>query len=337
LDRFLLARIYLDSLDNEIKPRKIRSILKGFRKHVAESGEAQRLEVLRHAYDQAMERINEQNPSHRELAKQVLSWITCTKRPLNTAELQHALTVEAGDLTLAEDDLLQIDDMVAICAGLVTVDEESNIIRLVHFTTQEYFEQTQALWFPSAEEDISTICVTYLSFNQFESGPCQTDVDFNKRLRSNPLYDYAARNWGHHARQASKLIPDVIDFLGRRHQVEASSQVLLASRWNCQSFPRQLTPLHLVAYFGVKEVTRNLLEKTVDIDVRDTNSRTPLSWAAERGHDAIVQFLLATGKVDVDSMDSDGRTALSYAAEQGHEAIVQFLLATGKVDVDSKD
>ena len=44
---------------------------------------------------------------------------------------------------LDEENLPEIEDMVSVCAGLVTIDEESNIIRLVHYTTQEYFERTQ--------------------------------------------------------------------------------------------------------------------------------------------------------------------------------------------------
>ena len=61
-----------------------------------------------------------------------------------------------------------------MCAELVTVDEESDIVRLVHNTMQEYFEQTQNRWFPNAVVKVTTICVTYLSFSVFESGFCQT-------------------------------------------------------------------------------------------------------------------------------------------------------------------
>jgi hypothetical protein len=46
-------------------------------------------------------------------------------------------------------------------------------------------------------------CVTYLSFDAFETGFCQTDEEFEARLQLNALYDYAARHWGHHARAAS--------------------------------------------------------------------------------------------------------------------------------------
>ncbi|KAF2188897.1 hypothetical protein K469DRAFT_72762, partial [Zopfia rhizophila CBS 207.26] len=52
-------------------------------------------------------------------------------------------------------------------------------------------------------------------------------VGFAERLRSNRLYDYASRNWAHHARGASTSIPDIISFLQRKAQADASSQALL--------------------------------------------------------------------------------------------------------------
>ncbi len=57
--------------------------------------------------------------------------------------------------------------------------------------------------------------------------------------------------------------------------------------------------------------------------------QTPLSWAAENGHEAVVQQLLAKG-ADIETKDTwYGRTPLSWAAENGHEAVVQQLLAKG--------
>ena len=242
-----------------------------------------------------MDRINGQKPGLKNLAIEVLQWISCAMRPLSTVELQHALAVELGQPALDEENLPQIEDMVSVCAGLVTVDEESGIIRLVHYTTQEYFERTRKQLFPNVETDVTTTCVTYLSFSTFESGYCQTDEEFEERLRSNPLYDYAAR--GHHARNAMTSSQLVNSFLGRKAKAEASSQAMIAVKrysyhqGHSQEFPKQMTGLHLAAYFGIDNAVRHLLGSS-DPDLKDSYSRTPLSWAAAHGHEAVVRQLL---------------------------------------------
>ena len=64
---------------------------------------------------------------------------------------------------------------------------------------------------------------------------------------------------------------------------------------------------------------------------------TPLSWAAENGHVATVEVLLAKDGVDPDSKDLYGRTPLLCAANYGHAAVVEVLLAKDGVDPNSKD
>lgn len=101
------------------------------------------------AYENAMDRVvNGQSRDHAKLAIEALSWIVRAKRPLTATELQHALAVEANTSALDEENLTDIDDVVAFCAGLVTIDKESGIIRLAHYTAQEYFERTWEQWFP---------------------------------------------------------------------------------------------------------------------------------------------------------------------------------------------
>jgi ankyrin repeat protein len=256
-------------------------------------------------------------------------------------ELQHALAVEVGDRELDEENIPQIEDMVNVCAGLVTVDEESNVIRLVHYTTQEYFERTQEKWFPNADVSVAKTCITYLSFDVFETGFCPTDEDFEKRLLLNPLFDYAARNWGHHARVARVKVKDlVLGFLESGAKISASSQATMASRGSpgySQRVHRQTTRLHLTAYFGLSEVIMALLLDGHNPNVRDSYHQTPLLLAAANGHDTAVSLLLAGDSIDINCEDKHGRTPVSWAAENGHEAVMKQLLATDGVNPNSKD
>jgi hypothetical protein len=98
-------------------------------------GSAALNEVLDDAYGEAIKRIDRQPAGARLLAKRALSWITYAQRLLTTKELCHALAIQPGDKALNNDNIYDVEDVISVCAGLVTVDEESDIIRLVHYTT----------------------------------------------------------------------------------------------------------------------------------------------------------------------------------------------------------
>jgi ankyrin repeat protein len=323
--RFLLAQLHLDSLKGKKSPKAIRSALKEL-----PTGS----EAYNYAYEDAMKRIKGQLAEEKDLAEQVLLWITCAKRPLTTSELEHALAVEAGEPRFDTENLCRVEDMTSLCAGLVTIDEESEIIRLVHYTAQEYFERTQSQWFPNAESKITATCITYLSFNVFESGFCQTDDEFEKRLQLYKLYDYASHNWGCHARLASMLMPEVKSFLERNVQVEASSQGLLVDKrgeWHVrysQEFPKKMTGLHLAAYFGVEPAVKLLLEKGADVNTADGSSLTPLHWASGNGHFEAVKLLIEKG-ADVNAANGSRWTPLHCVSKNGHSEVVKLLLEKG--------
>ncbi|UPL02804.1 hypothetical protein LCI18_013738 [Fusarium solani-melongenae] len=332
---FLLAQLYLRLLADKPTLNDIRSAMETFRKQGQGLGEHQKDQVLARAYEQAMERINEQMPGMKTLALKVLSWITCAKRQLTTSELRHALATRMGKSELDHGDLTDIRDMVSVCAGLVTVDKESGVIRLAHYTTQEYLEQTQKRWFPEAESAITTICVTYLSFSVFEAGVCTTDHKFEERLRLNLFYDYAAHNWGHHGLNALNALEDetlsqvVISFLKSKAKIEAACQALMAAKLYSshtkysQEPPRNTTGLHLAGFFGLRKAAETLLGVGHRPDVKDTRSRTPLWYAALNGHKAIVELLIEV------RADVNAAPALQAAAWGGHLEVVEKLLAAG--------
>lgn len=185
------------------------------------------VEALDTVYGRSLQRFERYDRRSRQVAGKALSWITFARRPLTSAELCCAI---ARDLTSQEDKLPEAGNLVNLCADFVTFENTNNLIRFKHSTMQPYFRQKQHPWLLQAETTIAGICASYLSLGAFQTGICRTDEAFAERLHSYPLYDYAARYWGRHARNASVLEPVVMEFLQNRAIVEAASQALLVDK-----------------------------------------------------------------------------------------------------------
>jgi hypothetical protein len=303
--------------------------------------------ALDEAYREAIERIEGQLAEDRSLARRTIAWVSYAQRPLTSQELCHALAIEPGDMELDGDNVYDVEEIISVCAGLVTIDEESNVIRLVHYTTQEYFERILSDWNPNAREEIATTCLTYLAFDTFRSGSCSSDEKFEERIRENVVLDYAGRHWAKHVRPVEATVSKLaLAFLQDHALVSCCIQLISVGGYKyygySQRFPQVTTGLHLSARFGLALLSRMIFtddckDVSIYIDSKDTYGQTPLSRAAGGGHEAVVKLLVETGKVDVDSKDTYGQTPLSWAAEGGHEAVVKLLVETGKVDVNSKD
>ena len=85
--------------------------------------------------------------------------------------LRHALAVKTGDTVLDDDRLDEVDEIISSCQGLAVFDSQSQVIRLAHYTTQEYLSLNSALIFPDAHADMAVACLAYLSFKEFACGP----------------------------------------------------------------------------------------------------------------------------------------------------------------------
>jgi hypothetical protein len=53
-------------------------------------------------------------------------------------------------MELDDNDVYDVNDIISIYTGLVTINKKSDIVRLIYYTTQEYFERTRLTWNSSA-------------------------------------------------------------------------------------------------------------------------------------------------------------------------------------------
>ena len=154
--RFLLVKLHMDSLCSKMTIRDLKKALRTLPIGLDES------------YSHAMDRIDLQDQDPRQLAYRILYWISYTLRPLTVNELRHALGVEPEESEFDEENLIEEGDLIAVCAGLVTTEQETQIVRLVHYTTQDYFEKIRDSKWPEARRTIAATCLAYLSYNDIE-------------------------------------------------------------------------------------------------------------------------------------------------------------------------
>ena len=195
-----------------------------------------------------------------------------------------------------------------------------------------------------AHKRLSRTCIRYLVMEEI----VKSTISYRDGLISAfPLLHYATTSWIAHAKQSEtrKVSPnDLLDDFKWPSEALVQLWVGLYNKIEQRSVDCPLkgtSMVHIVSRYQLIGPLRLVLQRadqvSTDVDAKDSRGRTPLSWAAARGHEAVVKLLLATGKVDPDSIDKYNQTPLSWAAGSGHEAVVKLLLATGKVDPDLKD
>ncbi|KAF5544724.1 ankyrin protein [Fusarium mexicanum] len=365
---FLLARLYLYSLENETSERDVADALKRFEDRANNSGNDPKFNIVDQAYDDTIRRLREQHQNSSDLAFRVLAWICCTGWKLPASAIQHGLALREGDTTFHEDGMIDEQLLLSVCCGLVEIPQGTREIRLAHYTTEIFFQQNLHLideyflvrhsldcQLPSSSDAyLARQCVTCLSIGL--PGHRQEGIDMQHiyfedtkyfdalvdELDSNPLYKYGAFNWSGHVRRLSpldKTYKTSIDFLQARGMVDQAVLMILDLG---------------TSLFGLVNLAESLM-KNLDINSMDSFGRTALVWALEclacefepiprywdlyiRNFDIydgiyidrrhIIETLLRSG-ADPHMPGCYGDTALHLAAILGDVEIVQNLLDCG--------
>ncbi len=342
MSRFLVAALQIDRIFATRTIKGIKSALTSMPRELDE------------LYRQTLERIQKQASDDGLLGMRILSWITHAKRPLSVDELRHGLAVEynndEGEEELSnefdKENLLSAGDLVDVCAGLVVIDSTSEVIRLVHYTTQEYFDKTRLHLFKNAEVDISRACLAYLSYDSVMDLGNQGSM--RTALRFHPFLDYALHYWFSHVK--SVLLAETLDtvFVKVVSRFKSSDRLPNATAILLKGSPvgnswmedrdRESTTFHLEAAssMGLEELVTVLLDlSTGPCPGLDSS----LALASSAGDLVVVKLLVQNGapidSVSEDPLDSDmTNSVLELACYWGRSSVAKFLIENG-VDIQA--
>jgi Krev interaction trapped protein 1 len=96
-------------------------------------------------------------------------------------------------------------------------------------------------------------------------------------------------------------------------------------------------PLHRAACEGTVVGVLSLISEGYDANQPDTDSWTPLHYAAWYGYGPVVKALIAEGKAGLTTVNENGSTALHLAASTGRPEVVHILLQNSSVNKDARD
>ncbi|KAJ7842548.1 ankyrin repeat-containing domain protein [Mycena olivaceomarginata] len=337
---FLLAKFHIEALSNAANVKEVHRALQELPKD------------LDHTYENTMNRIDAQPSGDRKIARSALTWVVNAQRPLTILELCVALAIEPGSKELDNANITDIDIILSVCAGLVIMEKHSSLVRLVHFTAQNYLDRIQTEKFPDAHFEITQSLLTYLQFEE-----CVEEVKYDGDNGA-ALFQYCQYCLVHAQWCEEQLKDEIVKFLGEtcKYHSQQYRKTWYSPPWDCYIWPRSLSPLwvaasanlvkttsHLLeltqkypdnqeltvaAYYSHQKICKLLLDKGADVNAQGGFYGNALQVAASEGHDKIIQVLLDKG-ADVNAEGGPYGNALQAAAYGGHDKIVQLLLDKG--------
>ena len=255
---------------------------------------------LNEALEITLQRIECQPNGRKNLGMSTLMWLAYAERPFRMAELADALAIRLGSEKFNPRLRPSRRQMVDCCMGLVTVDEESGIIRLVHHSVHEYLHSHHKVFGFNIELRITELIMTYLLSGPFLLGPLQTEEEIHEFLKNNNFADYASNYWGPHVRRAKDTEADLLALRFVRSKYELWSALQISQY--TQGFRQEFW------------------------DAGEARSHNGLHAAAMVGLEKLGSLLLENGEAHVSDATGMGTTALIKAASAGHSSFVDMLL-----------
>ncbi|EXA31813.1 hypothetical protein FOVG_16955 [Fusarium oxysporum f. sp. pisi HDV247] len=249
----------------------------------------------------------------RGIAHEALTWLCFSLRPLRLRELAEAVILCEGD-TFLDNDARLADPAVLleVCQGLIYSSYDE--LTLAHdsirtFLLSDWIRESKlvsefAVDTASAHRKIMRKCLTYLSLNDFASGPVSTEHQLNARFIDYPLLYYASQMWPIHSERFDLQSEDENDILaffntkGNPNSGTFGTWVQLLLKTLDLDRVHRTEPLYYAASYNMVQILKILLRPGNSIDINKRGGRylsTPLFVAVWRGNLQAAKLLYKAG------------------------------------------
>lgn len=275
-----------------------------------------------------MDRIREDKFSrNKELAFDIITWISRASRTFTLEELQIMLSFSAEQETPTE--IYSSDHINGVCLGLVTVGGINKTCRLVHQTFREYLDDVDEEKRYIGQR-VRIIVKANLKFI------CDYSSGTEHSAAETALYQYAVDNWALHLKELPEVDRELSLFIMKCFQNESvGNAIRISTKESTRPFHggSLAKPLHAAAFWGITALAERLIFDKCDLNPIDSYGRTSLSWAAENGFFEIVQALTRCSELEETALNircgDYGQTPVCFASENGHVEVVKVLIKSG--------
>ncbi|RYC57697.1 hypothetical protein CHU98_g8515 [Xylaria longipes] len=265
-----------------------------------------------------------------KLALEAIQWVSCAYRPLQIHELLEALSVRPGDLNLDPTGMPSMEKIIQAAGGLLVLDADSNIVRLVHDSLRDYLHRNQADILGTPHLFILDTITTYLEFQAFDNKQYQIIsenwLEIELLKSSHKLLDYACRYWNFHLRSIHSSEQHAGLRVTNRF-AESSALLRITTSIRLGSAVSGLTAFHVAVLWEDSALASDIMSKATALTPIQLHDKemTPLHIAARFNNVACAELSLKVCS-DITAKDHAGCTPLHTSASYGSEAVLAFLL-----------
>ena len=299
---------------------------------------------LNEAYDASFSRIES------TYGKEVLYILCIAKTPITFEQMRCILSLEEDSESLDPRDYVVPKIVVGSSAGLVDLDQETEVVRLGHETTRTYLYDFHFAEIEKTHQVLLKKCLVYLRLPCMSLKYWSEDGEVLRHVKKNPFLEYAAIYWGDHAREVgvdnhNDLVENVIDFISKPENLARAIRVFLwkttkhlidRHKWGAwgaeQETKGKMRSINILAYYGLDNILARFLQDKPESYLRSSDPfGNVVHWAARGNHECVLNRLMKQPRINeiINQFSELAHTPLHVALVFQRTRALEILLQNG--------